>query len=150
MKLRLKFNLVLGLVTLVGIVGSGLLINDMLQKNAREEVLDTARVLMESAMAVRGYTVDEIRPLLALQQKRQFLPQTASRRIRPTATLPSCRNTTRSTATGKRPSIPPTPGTGPLIGRRMSSTGSGLTNRLRRMAMNSLEPGQPSKGHRFT
>lgn len=76
MKLRLKFNLVLGLVTLVGIAGSGVLINDMLQKNAREEVLDTARVLMESAMAVRGYTVDEIRPLLALQQKRQFLPQT--------------------------------------------------------------------------
>lgn len=76
MKLRLKFNLVLGLVTLAGIAGSGVLINNMLQENAREEVLDTARVLMESAMAVRAYTVDEVRPLLALQQKRQFLPQT--------------------------------------------------------------------------
>lgn len=31
---------------------------------------------MESAMAVRQYTVKEVRPLLAVQTKRQFLPQT--------------------------------------------------------------------------
>ena len=31
---------------------------------------------MESALAMRSYTVDEIRPLLALQMKREFRPQT--------------------------------------------------------------------------
>lgn len=76
MSLRLKFNLVLGLATLFGVLISGFFANHLLQQNAREEVLDSARIMLESARAVRNYTVSEIRPLLALQQKRQFLPQT--------------------------------------------------------------------------
>jgi protein-histidine pros-kinase len=32
--------------------------------------------MMESAVAIRHYTVKEIKPLLAVQQRRQFLPQT--------------------------------------------------------------------------
>lgn len=76
MTLKLKFNLVLGMATLIGVLVSGFFANHLLQQNAREEVLDSARIMLESAQAVRGYTVSEIRPLLALQQKRQFLPQT--------------------------------------------------------------------------
>jgi len=76
MSLRLKFNLVLGLASLLGVLVSGFLAHHFLQQNAREEVLDSARIMLESARAVRGYTVAEIRPLLELQQKRQFLPQT--------------------------------------------------------------------------
>lgn len=76
MSLRLKFNLVLGVASLVGIVVAAILVYGLLQKNAEEEVLDSARIMMESAIAVRGYTVGEIKPLLALQQKRQFLSQT--------------------------------------------------------------------------
>jgi len=76
MSLRLKFNLVLGLATLLGILVAGFFAHNLLQKNAREEVLDSARIMLESALAVRSYTVSEVRPLLALQQKRQFLPQT--------------------------------------------------------------------------
>lgn len=76
MKLRLKFNLVLGLASIAGIVCSALFSYHLLQANAREEVLNTARVMMESALAVRGYTVEEIRPLLAAQQQEKFLPQT--------------------------------------------------------------------------
>ncbi|MBU6950278.1 MULTISPECIES: Tll0287-like domain-containing protein [unclassified Hahella] len=76
MTLRLKFNLVLGLASCAGIALAAFLVYELLQKNAREEVLDSARIMMQSAFAVRGYTVDEVRPLLALQQKRQFLPQT--------------------------------------------------------------------------
>ncbi|WP_020409226.1 Tll0287-like domain-containing protein [Hahella ganghwensis] len=76
MTLRIKFNLVLGLASLAGIALAAVLVYDLLQKNARDEVLDSARIMMQSALAVRGYTVGEIRPLLALQQKRQFLPQT--------------------------------------------------------------------------
>ena len=76
MGLRLKFNLILGVAVLIGISLAGLFTYRFLQNNAREEVLDSARIMLQSAIAVRGYTVGEIRPLLALQQKRQFLPQT--------------------------------------------------------------------------
>ena len=76
MGLKLKFNLVLGIAVLIGIASAGLFTHRFLQENAREEVLDSARIMLQSAIAVRGYTVGEIRPLLALQQKRQFLPQT--------------------------------------------------------------------------
>lgn len=76
MSLRLKFNLVLGFASIIGTVLAAFLVYGLLQKNAKEEVLDSARIMMQSAVAVRGYTVAEIRPLLALQQKRQFLPQT--------------------------------------------------------------------------
>ena len=76
MGLRLKLNLVFLLVTLLCMLGTSLYANKVLQDNAREEVLDKARIMMESAKAVRQYTVNEIRPLLVVQQKRKFLPQT--------------------------------------------------------------------------
>ena len=76
MSLRLKFNLIIGLAALLGILISGFLAHHFTQQNAREEVLESARIMLESALAVRSYTVAEIRPLLELQQKRQFLPQT--------------------------------------------------------------------------
>jgi HAMP domain-containing protein len=76
MSLRLKFNLVLGLASLAGIALAAVLAYNLLQKNARQEIIDSARIMLQSAMSVRGYTVEEIKPLLALQEKRQFLPQT--------------------------------------------------------------------------
>ncbi len=75
MGLRTKFNLVLGFCMLLGILTSGLFAYNLLQKNAREEVLQAANIMMESALAVRHYTVQEVRPLLAVQQRRQFLSQ---------------------------------------------------------------------------
>lgn len=75
MNLKVKFNLVLGLAGLVGISCSAIFSYQLLQRIAREEVLDTARVLMESAIAIRGYTAEEIKPLLAAQQKKKFIPQ---------------------------------------------------------------------------
>ena len=76
MNLSVKFNLVLGLSSAAGIAFAALFSYQLLQKNARDEVLDSARIMMESAIAVRSYTVAEIKPLLALQQKRQFIKQT--------------------------------------------------------------------------
>ena len=76
MGLRLKFNLVLSITTVICLVLVGLLGNKVLQDNARQEVLEKARIMMESAVAVRHYTVNEIKPLLAVQQRRKFLPQT--------------------------------------------------------------------------
>jgi FOG: HAMP domain len=48
---------------------------DLLQRHAQEEVLDNARMLMEKALAVRGYTSRQIAPLLETQMKYTFLPQ---------------------------------------------------------------------------
>lgn len=76
MGLRLKFNLVLSVATALCLSLIGIFGNQILQDNARAEVLQKARIMMESAVAVRRYTVNEIKPLLAVQQRRKFLPQT--------------------------------------------------------------------------
>jgi len=75
MRLTTKFNLVLFAVFSVGLAIAGYISYSVLQKHAREEVLTHAGMMMEAAMAIRGYTVKEIRPLLTLQMKREFLPQ---------------------------------------------------------------------------
>ena len=49
--------------------------NSLLQKNARDEILQNARIMMEAALATRSYTSTQIRPLLETQMKYQFLPQ---------------------------------------------------------------------------
>lgn len=75
MRLTTKFNLVLFGVFSLGLAIAGYISYTVLHKHAREEVLTHAGMMMEAAMAIRGYTVKEIRPLLKLQMKREFLPQ---------------------------------------------------------------------------
>jgi hypothetical protein len=47
-----------------------------LEANAREEVLQNARLMMESALSSRTYTVNQVKPLLETHMKYEFLPQT--------------------------------------------------------------------------
>ena len=75
MKLLVKFNLIFVGVVTVGIAISGWITRDLLQANAREEVQNNARLLMESATAVRGYTAGQITRLLEAQMAHEFLPQ---------------------------------------------------------------------------
>jgi protein-histidine pros-kinase len=75
MKLLVKFNLIFVVVVALGIAISGWIARDLLQTNAREEVLNNARLLMESAQAVRGYTSTQITPLLNAHMQIEFLPQ---------------------------------------------------------------------------
>ncbi len=74
MGLRLKFNLVLLLVFLLGLGVSGYVSHELLQKNARDEVLRTAGVMMEAALSMRAYTVGQVRPNLRVTAD-EFLPQ---------------------------------------------------------------------------
>jgi len=76
MGLRLKFNLVLVVVFLAGFAASGFISRQLLQENARDEVVRNARLMMEAASSVRTYTVDQIRPHLIKQMDEIFLPQT--------------------------------------------------------------------------
>src|ERR1700741_2355393 len=67
MKLLAKFNLVYLLVMSLGIALSGYIARNLLQGNAQQEVVESARMLMEKALAVRAYTNTQIKPLLASQ-----------------------------------------------------------------------------------
>ena len=76
MKLILKFNLVFVVVFLAGLAAAGYVSWTLLQKNAREEVVQNARLVMETALSTRAYTSNQLRPLLETQMKYTFLPQT--------------------------------------------------------------------------
>lgn len=78
MKLLLKFNLIFVVVFSAGLAVSGYFANQFLQRNARAEVAQQARLMMETALAARAYTTSQIKPLLETQQAHQisFLPQT--------------------------------------------------------------------------
>jgi len=75
MKLLLKFNLIYILVMALGVGVSSYITRNLLQKHAQEEVLNSARQLMENALAVRNYTATQITKLLETQMKYEFLPQ---------------------------------------------------------------------------
>lgn len=75
MGLRSKFNLVLMLVFSGGLMVTGVLSYNLLQQNARAEVIQKAGIMMEAALSVRGYTVKQVKPLLEMQLRRAFLPQ---------------------------------------------------------------------------
>lgn len=76
MKLDTKFN-----VALLGTVGVGLLFTgavsyNVLERNAQQEIVERAGLMLEAALATRGYTVAEVRPLVAPHMSDVFLPQT--------------------------------------------------------------------------
>ena len=75
MKLLLKFNLMFLLILLLGLGVSAFISRNLLQGNAKDEVLNNARLLMEKATAVRAYTSTQITGLLSTQMKYEFLPQ---------------------------------------------------------------------------
>ena len=76
MGLRLKFNIVLTLVFGAGIAVSAYVSHELLQRNAKQEVLRNAGLMMEAALSVRGYTVSQVKPHLEYQLQDKFLPQT--------------------------------------------------------------------------
>jgi len=75
MKLLLKFNLVFVLIFACGVVATGYVSWRLLERNAREEIAQNARLLMDTAIAARGYTSTQVNPLLQTQMKYTFLPQ---------------------------------------------------------------------------
>jgi HAMP domain-containing protein len=74
MGLRLKFNLVLLVVFALGLGVTGYISYDLLHRNAQDEVLRSAGVMMEAALSMRGYTNSQIRPLIPYSEE-IFHPQ---------------------------------------------------------------------------
>jgi HAMP domain-containing protein len=65
-------------VFLVGLAASYTVADRLLQENARSEIQGNARIMMESALAVRLYTTKQINPLLKTQMRYRFLPQSVA------------------------------------------------------------------------
>jgi len=74
-KLLLKFNLVFLLIFALGLGATGAVSWNLLESNAREEITENARLLMDTALAARAYTSTQVGPLLETQMKYTFLPQ---------------------------------------------------------------------------
>lgn len=73
-RIRGKFNLVLVVVFALGFAVSGAVSHRLLHKNAREEVLRSAAVMMEAALSMRAYTVSHVRGKLRKDES-EFLPE---------------------------------------------------------------------------
>jgi len=76
MKLLLKFNLIFLLIFAAGLAAIGRVSWTLLERNARDEIAQSAGLLMDAALATRAYTQGQIAPLLQTQLKYTFLPQT--------------------------------------------------------------------------
>jgi protein-histidine pros-kinase len=75
MRLLLKFNLVFVLVFALGLAATGYVSWRLLERNARDEIAQNARLLMDAALSTRSYTGSQVGPLLQTQMKYTFLPQ---------------------------------------------------------------------------
>lgn len=78
MKLLFKINLVLLVLFALGIAVTARISHDLLQRNAHDEVIEQAKLLIDSALAVRSYTSTHIAPLLETQIKYEFRPEMVS------------------------------------------------------------------------
>ena len=76
MSIRLKFNLVLAVVLLLAAAGAGFYVHGFLQKAAIDEVRHNSQLMMHSAMAIRDYTTELVKPHLDEKLEEKFLPQT--------------------------------------------------------------------------
>jgi HAMP domain-containing protein len=75
MNLLVKINLILVCVFVAALVPAAMISRSLLDNNAQTQVIQEARIMMETAMAMRGYTVNQIKPLLAPMLHETFLPQ---------------------------------------------------------------------------
>ena len=73
--MRFKFNLVLIVVSLLGLAGSGAYMYRFLQQKTIDEVSYHSRMLMDTAILVREYTALQVKPRLDALQAVQFMPQ---------------------------------------------------------------------------
>ena len=75
MNLTTKINLILGATFLLALGLGGFYSYLLTADNARQQVTDQAELIMQKALAVRSYTVNEIRPLLGQLNDGKFYPQ---------------------------------------------------------------------------
>lgn len=75
MRLLAKLNLILFSVFIAGFLPTAWMTRELLRSNARDQAVDKARLMMQTAAAVRGYTIKQVKPLIADRLAEEFLPQ---------------------------------------------------------------------------
>jgi protein-histidine pros-kinase len=75
MSLLVRINLALGAVFIVAALITGYACRAILEANAQREVFAQAGLMMDSALAIRDYTANEILPLLSERFQKDFPPQ---------------------------------------------------------------------------
>ena len=77
MKLVAKFSLVFVVVFGIGFAVAAILAHGFLQKNAVDQVIQNAQLMMQTALSMRIYTTQQIKPLLTGEKFQEaFFPQT--------------------------------------------------------------------------
>jgi HAMP domain-containing protein len=76
MGLRAKFNLVILAAFAVGFVVAAIVLNSVVNDNAREQVLRSAGIMMTGADAIRSYTANDLVPLLPMEHDGRFVAET--------------------------------------------------------------------------
>ena len=75
MSLLIRINVALGVVFVAAAVIAGFTCRSILEANAQREVFSEAGLMMDSALAIRDYTANEILPLLGERIQQDFPPQ---------------------------------------------------------------------------
>lgn len=78
MGLRAKFNVLMLAISLFGVGVFTLAANALVNSVARQEVLQSSRIMMESAAGARKYTSEQIAPILKPLIAHRFYPQSVS------------------------------------------------------------------------
>jgi protein-histidine pros-kinase len=76
MGLRAKFNLVILAAFAVGFLVAAAALYRVINNNARDQVLQNARIMMTAANAIRSYTANELVPLLPQERDDRFVAET--------------------------------------------------------------------------
>lgn len=78
MRLLLKFNLIFLVVFGLGMIPTGYLSYQFLKSEARDQVIQQAKLMMQASTSMRWYTTNQIKPLLETKRelRSKFLPQT--------------------------------------------------------------------------
>jgi HAMP domain-containing protein len=75
MKLRTKFNLAFVGCFALGLIAGHAVLRDELEHQAQAQSLEVARLMLDAAGAVRGYTQSELTALLSADMEERFRPQ---------------------------------------------------------------------------
>jgi protein-histidine pros-kinase len=76
MGLRTKFNLAILVAFAVGFAAAAFGLHGLFVNDARDAVLQNARIMMTAANAIRKYTADDLVPLLPLEHNGKFVAET--------------------------------------------------------------------------
>jgi HAMP domain-containing protein len=77
LKLTFKFNLIFVVIFGLGLAATGVIARRFLTQNARDQVQQQARLIMEASAATRTYTAQRVRPILdrVQREKETFFPE---------------------------------------------------------------------------